>query len=251
MTQARSAPASGASAATPGVGSTPAVSASPPAATMPSTSARSRAGPLSRVSRPSTIRAPGPAVRAAAAPSARASSSVRSTPAMPRTPSVPNSLRTVLTGRGSALRELRALAGLLQPGLLALHDARVARQEPGLLQVGPQVLIRVHQRPGDAVAQRASLTGNAAAVDPGADVKGSLGTAHAQRRRGDGLQDLAREEGRQRLAVHGDLAAAGDEHDAGHGVLALSRAAVHGVGAHERSSIGTGFWDECGCSGPA
>src|SRR5215831_1494765 len=64
-----------------------------------------------------------------------------------------------------AFAELEALARALLPVLLALLDARVARQEAFLLQLRPQFEVVFDQRAGDAEAQRAGLAGDAAAGD--------------------------------------------------------------------------------------
>src|ERR1700722_7205708 len=66
----------------------------------------------------------------------------------------------------SALGKLRLLAGLLQPGLLALLDARITRQEAAALELGTQVRVGLQQRARNAVAQRSGLSGDTAAVDP-------------------------------------------------------------------------------------
>src|SRR5207249_1926226 len=50
-----------------------------------------------------------------------------------------------------SLRELRALARLLEAGLLALLDPRVAGEEPAALQLGAQVGIGLDEGAGDAV----------------------------------------------------------------------------------------------------
>src|SRR5690606_15071101 len=69
----------------------------------------------------------------------------------------------VLRGR-SALGVLRRLAGLLEAGLLALDDARVATEEPGLLEGRAVVLlVDLVQRAGHAEAHGPGLTGRAAA----------------------------------------------------------------------------------------
>src|SRR5436190_13206263 len=252
MTQPRSAPWSRVRTATPGVGITPARRARPPAETTPSASASSRTGPDSRVSRPITTRAPGPADAAAAAPRSRASSPVRSTPATPRTPSVPNSLRRAVKAAALALRELRPLARLLEAGLLALDLARVAREESLPLQVAAQVGVGLDERLRDAVAERAGLAGDAAAVDAGADVVGGVGARQGERRGGERLQRPPREILLDGLAVHGDGARAGDEDDSGDRGLALAGAAVGDcVGHQDATSSGTGLWAACGCSGPA
>src|SRR6476659_6362564 len=59
--------------------------------------------------------------------------------------------------------ELEALACALLPVLLALLDARVARQEAFFLELRPQLDVVFDQRAGDAEAQRAGLAGDAAA----------------------------------------------------------------------------------------
>src|SRR3954452_2190583 len=105
-----------------------------------------------------SARAGRPAV--AARPNARARSAVSLEPTSPRTPSVPKSLRAKAR---LALGELRPLAGLLQACLLALLGARVARQVAAALQLATQVRVGLQQSAGDAVAQRAVLSGHAAA----------------------------------------------------------------------------------------
>lgn len=64
---------------------------------------------------------------------------------------------------GSALDPLESLAGLGAAGLLALHDATVARQEPGGFQRRPQLRVPLLQRAADAVTQRLGLASHAAA----------------------------------------------------------------------------------------
>src|SRR5215218_4167742 len=120
---------------------------------MPAATAASSISPDSRVSRTTSTRGAMPRRTVAARASDSDSSAVRNSPATPRTPSVPKSWRA----KPLALGELRPLAGLLQPGLLALLDARVAREEAAALELGAQVRVRVHQRLGDRVAQRAGL----------------------------------------------------------------------------------------------
>src|SRR5271167_2331570 len=63
----------------------------------------------------------------------------------------------------SALRELEARAGFPVAVLLALHDAGVAGEEPFLLQRGAQIGLKVGQRLGKSVADRAGLPRKAAA----------------------------------------------------------------------------------------
>src|SRR4051794_6547267 len=162
MTTARSSPWRASSSGAPGVGSTPPSSACPPAAATPAATADSSISPDSRVSRTTSTCGASPVRAVAARASARASSAVRNSPATPRTPSVPKSLR-VKPG-ALALGELRPLAGLLEAGLLAFLGARVARQEPPALELGPQVGVRLQQGARDAMAQCAGLGRHPAAV---------------------------------------------------------------------------------------
>src|SRR5581483_8022521 len=132
------APRSSASSATAGVGSTPASTACPPAEATPLANARSSSGPEPRVSRP--IRTPPPPAHTVAArPSRSTSWGVRSSPTIPLTPSVPKYRRA--TARWLALAELRRFAGLVQAGLLALDDPRVAGEEALALQHGAQLRV--------------------------------------------------------------------------------------------------------------
>ena len=67
-------------------------------------------------------------------------------------------------GASLALGELGRATGSLQAVLLALLHARVTGQVAGLLDGGLELLIRLDQRAGDAVADRAGLAGEAAAL---------------------------------------------------------------------------------------
>src|SRR3954447_16061960 len=155
MTAARSKPRVAMSSGAAGVGRTPPRKTAPPAEATPAARAASSISPLSRVSRITRTRGvSAPDCSVAARPIFRARSAVNSSPATPRTPSVPNSLRAMVLLGPLALGELRALAGLLEAGLLALLDARVTREEAALLELGAQVRICLEQRLGDPVAQR-------------------------------------------------------------------------------------------------
>src|SRR6478736_3082670 len=141
---------------------------------MPAARAASSISPDSRVSRMTSTRGASLSdCSVAARPRASASSAVSSSPATPRTPSVPKSWRA--KAPGLALAELRTLARLLQAGLLALLDARVAREEAAQVGVGLQ------KGTADAVAQGARLRGHAAAVHAGDDVHARL-VAHGLER---------------------------------------------------------------------
>src|SRR4051794_22233022 len=252
MTAAPSRPSRPSSTGAAGVGSTPASSASPPAAATPAANALSSMGPDSRVSRTTSSRGrpAGEAARArstTARPRASASSAVSRSPATPRTPSVPNRRRGMAATL--TLGELRALAGLLQAGLLALLHPGVAGEEAAALELAAQVGIGLEQRPGDAVAQGAGLGGHAAAVDAGDDVHPGL-VAHGLERLADRpLQRRAREVVGERavapLALRAgqrELARPGLQVDAGHGALALAHdvaaGGVAGAGAQVDRRLG-------------
>src|SRR5262245_55920750 len=154
------APASVAANATAGVGATPRSSIETPSLAKPAHNAACNIGPEIRVSRPTAI-VDAPSTRAAARPSASTSSGVRSTLATPRTPSVPN--RSVTRRLRLPLGVLRRLAGLLEAVLLRLLLARVAREEAGLLDLRARLRVELGERTGDAEAQGAGLTRDAAA----------------------------------------------------------------------------------------
>src|SRR5690606_8943967 len=149
------------------------------------------------------------------------------------TPSVPK-IRPMRAGR-SALAVLRRLAGLLQTSLLALLDARVARQEAGLLQ-GRAVGLFVDrvQRASDAQAQRAGLTGHAATVDASDHVERLEQTGGRESLLGDLLVQLVRQVLLERLAVDGPDAGAGDDADTRHGLLT---ATGRGAGSDDRGDL--------------
>src|SRR3954454_17471392 len=198
MTAARSSPWRRSSSGAAGVGRMPPSRTSPPAAATPAPRAASSISPDSRVSRMTSTRgARACACSTAARPRSSARSAVSSSPATPRTPSVPNSRRA----KASALGELRPLAGLLEPGLLALLDAGVAREEPAALELAAQVGVGLQQRTTDPVAQRAGLGGDAAAVHPRDDVHARLVADRLQRLADVALQRRAREELLERAAV--------------------------------------------------
>src|SRR5439155_2565652 len=69
------------------------------------------------------------------------------------------------------LTELETLARSRHPVLLALLGARVARQQPFVLEPLAQLDVVFHQRPGDAKPHRPGLTGDAAAADRRKDIE--------------------------------------------------------------------------------
>ena len=89
-----------------------------------------------------------------------------------------------------ALRELRRLARLVQAGLLALDLACITREEALALEDDAELRIGLDERPRDAVADRAGLAADPAAVDADAEIVRALGACRLQR-----LQGLVRCEG--------------------------------------------------------
>src|SRR5215207_9358545 len=138
--------------------------------------------------------------------------------------------------RGSALAVLRSLTGLLETSLLALLDARVARQESGLLErraVG--FLVDLVERTGDAEAQRAGLTRHAATGDASDDVEAVLQSRLGEGLLGDLLVQLVGEVLLERLAVDGPHAGARNDADARDGFLATPR---RGTRSDRRGLVG-------------
>src|SRR5262249_30175855 len=125
-----------------------------------------------------------------------------------------------------ALGVLRSAASFAATDLLALHLARVARDEAGRSQRFAQRLVVFDERPSDAVANRARLAGDAPArnfhvdVEPAGELHGfeRVAPGHAAR--------LTTEEFIQRTRVHGDLPVAGLQMHAGRGGLAAAGAVV-------------------------
>ena len=137
----RSAPSAPVRKATPGVGSTPSSSTSTPAEARPATTAASRNCPEMRVSRPTTANGRWPSKSPASAEDVGGGNGEVQGELggeVDRWPGPgPRRCRRVESCERlarSALAELGRLAGLLQTGLLALDDARVAGEQAGLLQ---------------------------------------------------------------------------------------------------------------------
>src|SRR3954463_11767569 len=129
--------------------------------------------------------------------------------------------------RKLALRELEAAAGLGAAVLLALDDARVAGQEAFALDRGAQLRLVAGERGRDAVADRAGLAGEAAALDGRDHVILALAVGDVEHLVDDQAQGRPGEIDRLVAPVDDDLAGAGLQPDAGDGVLA----AAGGVGA--------------------
>src|SRR6476661_7126891 len=79
------------------------------------------------------------------------------------------------------LTELESLTRSLLAVLFPLFDARIAGQKAGLLEPLPQLDVVFDQRPRDPEAQRACLSGNAAAADGGEHIKLIGRFCHRQR----------------------------------------------------------------------
>src|SRR5690606_23675109 len=125
----------------------------------------------------------------------------------------------------SALGVLRRLAGLLEAGLLALDDARVATEETGLLEGRAVVLlVDLVQRAGHTEAHSASLAGRAAALKADDHVEAALEVEDRERVVDLLLVQLVREVVLEAAAVDGPLAGAGDQANAGDGALATAGA---------------------------
>src|SRR3970040_2057496 len=80
-----------------------------------------------------------------------------------------------------ALRELMALARLVQAPLLALDRARVTRDQPRLLERRLERRVILDQRARDAVPHGARLPPLTAALHVDHDVEAGRGLRHSQR----------------------------------------------------------------------
>ena len=131
-----------------------------------------------------------------------------------------------------ALGELGSAAGLLEAVLLALDHASIARKETGLLEVST-VIASVQKSASDAQAQSAGLTGDAAAIAQSDNVELTGGVGHLEGSKGV-LNELMTAEILLGITlVDGHLAGAGDETDAGDGVLTTAGTLVdNGVLSH-------------------
>src|SRR5690625_3339652 len=138
----------------------------------------------------------------------------------------------------SALGVLRGLTGLLQAGLLALHRAGVAGEETGLLQLRTVGLgVDLVERAGHAEAQRAGLTGDAAAGDDGDDVEAAFEVEQHERGLHQLLVEPVGEVVVQGATVDLPLPGARDEPDPGDRFLAASQSMARG-GAADAAALG-------------
>ena len=131
-----------------------------------------------------------------------------------------------------ALGELGSAAGLLEAVLLALDHASIARKETGLLEVST-VVASVQKSASDAQAQSAGLTGDAAAIAQSDNVELTGGVGHLEGSKGVLNELMTAEILLGVTLVDGHLAGAGDETDAGDGVLTTAGTLVdNGVLSH-------------------
>ena len=131
-----------------------------------------------------------------------------------------------------ALGELGSAAGLLEAVLLALDHASIARKETGLLEVST-VIASVQKSASDAQAQSAGLTGDAAAIAQSDNVELTGGVGHLEGSKGVLNELMTAEILLGVTLVDSHLAGAGDETDAGDGVLTTAGTLVdNGVLSH-------------------
>ena len=144
--------------------------------------------------------------------------------------------RSVRSRTGLALGELRRLARLVQAGLLALDLARVAREVALALERHAKLGVGLDERPGDAVAHRAGLAADAAAVHADPEVVRAVGAGGLERAERRGAVRGTREVLLERAAVDPGLAVAGPEDDARDGRLALAGTEILRDVCHSDSS---------------
>src|SRR5712671_5051223 len=139
------------------------------------------------------------------------------------------------TGRGGAfglaLGVLRAAPGFAPPDLLALDFAGIAGDEARLTQGLAQCRIVLHQRPGNAVANRTGLAGDSATADLHLDVEFPGELHQFERLAHDHAAALASEELIDGPVVDGDAPGARLQVHAGRRSLAPAGAVVGG-GCH-------------------
>ena len=127
----------------------------------------------------------------------------------------------------SALRELGCLARLMQTIFLTLFLARIAAEEPCLLEGGAVgFAVADAERAGDAVADGARLTGHAAAVDIDDDIELILGADCLEGLVDDEAHGVEGEVILEGALVDGDVALAGEQADALDGGLPSAGAEV-------------------------
>src|SRR5438034_8919390 len=146
------------------------------------------------------------------------------TPRTPQKPLVP-SLAQPPGGRCASLSlgELRRLARLVEPGLLALHDPCVSGQEAGPLERDAQLGIRLDQCPRDSMPHGPGLAAGTAAVNADAEVVDAFDARHLERREREHPVRRTREVLLDRAAVEPRIAVARAQDHARDRRLALAR----------------------------
>ena len=130
------------------------------------------------------------------------------------------------------LGELERTTGLGLAVLLALDHASIARKEAGLLEVST-VVASVQKSASDTQAQSAGLTGDAAAIAQSDNVELTGSVGHLEGSKGVLNELMTAEILLGVTLVDGHLAGAGDETDAGDGVLTTAGTLVdNGVLSH-------------------
>lgn len=137
-------------------------------------------------------------------------------------------------------RELEAATGAFATVFLALFHARITRQSADFAQIGAQFFVEQNQSFGNAVLDRARLTGNAAAGTKRFDVE-LLFARHAQHAFDKLLRRDARKTFDERFAVDCDVARTGRNPHTRNRVFAFA-GAVKSI-CHDVLSL-KGFVDE-------
>src|SRR5258706_1927991 len=176
---------------------------------------------------------------AAVSKTRRTSAGVRSAAMMKSRPwrDPTGAISTLVSRRTSAFRVLRRLAGPLESVFLAFLHPRVAGQQAGAAEDRAMEGVELQQRPGDPVADRAGLAGEAAALDLDHRVEATLGPRHPEGHADVRLVDRRTEMLQQGAAIHDDLAVARQEPDARDGRLATTGSGQEGGGGHAGSSV--------------
>src|SRR5205085_3770231 len=151
----------------------------------------------------------------------RASQRISSAPVYPVAPTTATRMGSGV-GTTSALRVLRALAGLVEAVLLALDLARIAGDESRALQDRPELGIGEQERARDAVANRRRLRRDPATAHLDRRVILPARLGHVERLIDDHARGLAAEVIVQRPRVDDDLAVAPQQTHPGDRVLALA-----------------------------
>src|SRR6266571_5181079 len=161
----------------------------------------------------------------------------------------------------SALGVLELLPRTRLPVLLSLAHARVAGQEPGLLERQPELVGGAHEGAREPVADRAGLPGGPPALDGDENVELPDRLRHRERLRDDHPECLAREVVLEGAMVHDDPTRAWLHPDACDRRLSPPRAVEAVDDRHHRSPAfrtrgasdsgsGPGCCAACGCSAP-